>query len=413
MKIGIGYENSLAAYSAGRNVARMAIEKGQIQEPDVVLSFCHGTMDHFEFFEGLRSVVGDKVPIVGGSAVGIITNDHICYEGSPAGAAILSSPNISCKWAYAERLDHDEKAAGKSLGRRIPSNPDDIVLLLFYDSIKIPQTEISPPIMNASPPLIKGIEETLQTLAPTIGAGMLGHVDFIQTQQFCGDHVGSQEAVGMMLSGDYSVYYCVMHGCTLQDGIYYTITHMEGAKIFELDGRPIVSIIDEIYGDQEWRKQIPLKRLAIGINHGEPFGDFKEEHYVNRLITGVLPNKEGVMMFEPDLEAGNKIQFMLRDSEEMIRSARHNTEKLMAQILSDKKQPVFGLYIDCAGRTADFSDTLTEEASEVVEIMNYHKTPLLGFYSGVEVAPMLGMSRGLDWTGVLTVLARRDHNGTF
>ena len=117
-------------------------------------------------------------------------------------------------------------------------------------------------------------------------------------------------------------------------------------------------------------------------------------------------------MFEPDLETGNKIQFMLRDSEEMIRSARHNTEKLMAQILADKKQPVFGLYIDCAGRTADFSDTLTEEASEVVEIMNYHKTPLLGFYSGVEVAPMLGMSRGLDWTGVLTVLARRDHNGT-
>lgn len=407
MKVGIGYDNLKAAHLAGRNVARMALEKGRIQKPDVVLSFCHGTLDHLEFFDGLRSVVGDKVPIVGGSAVGIITNDHICYEGSPTGAAILSSPNMSCKWAYAKHLDQDEEAAGKTLGRRIPSNPDDIVFLLFYDSIKVPQTKDSPPTMNASPPLIQGIDKTLQTTAPIIGAGVLGEFEFSPTQQFCGDHVGSQETVGMMLSGEYSVYNCVMHGCTLQDGIYHTVTHKEGATIYELDGRPIVSIIDEIYGNQEWQKQIPLRRLTIGVNHGEPFGDFKEKHYVNRLITGVLPNKKGIMMFEPDLKTGDKIQFMLRDSQEMIESARHNTEKLMAQILTDKKQPVFGLYIDCAGRSAEFSDTLTEEASEVVEILNRHKTPLLGFYSGVEIAPMLGLSRSLDWTGVLAVLARK------
>ena len=34
-----------------------------------------------------------------------------------------------------------------------------------------------------------------------------------------------------------------------------------------------------------------------------------------------------------------------------------------------------------------------------------YKTPLLGFYSGVEIAPFLQKSRGLDWTGVLLVLA--------
>ncbi len=93
MKVGIGYENSKDAHSAGWNIARMALEKGQINDPGVVLAFCHGTMDHFGFFDGLRSAVGVNVPIIGGSAVGIITNDQLCYEGSPAGAAILSSPN--------------------------------------------------------------------------------------------------------------------------------------------------------------------------------------------------------------------------------------------------------------------------------------------------------------------------------
>ena len=34
------------------------------------------------------------------------------------------------------------------------------------------------------------------------------------------------------------------------------------------------------------------------------------------------------------------------------------------------------------------------------------EVPLIGFYSGVEVAPFEGAGRPLDWTGVLTVLAR-------
>ena len=71
------------------------------------------------------------------------------------------------------------------------------------------------------------------------------------------------------------------------------------------------------------------------------------------------------------------------------------------------EKPVFGLYIDCAGRAAILSETLTEEASEVQNIFNRYNTPLFGFYSGVEVAPLLGRSRGLDWTGVLLVLAEK------
>ena len=78
----------------------------------------------------------------------------------------------------------------------------------------------------------------------------------------------------------------------------------------------------------------------------------------------------------------------------------------MKEINDDGKIPVFALYIDCAGRAAEESNTETEEASEIQQVMNKYNTPLLGFYSGVEVAPILGRSRGLDWTGVLMVLAK-------
>lgn len=77
----------------------------------------------------------------------------------------------------------------------------------------------------------------------------------------------------------------------------------------------------------------------------------------------------------------------------------------MKQIESDGKKAVWGLYIDCAGRTAEMSNTEIEEASEVQKVFNLYNIPLMGFYSGVEIAPLMGKSRGLDWTGVLIVFA--------
>ena len=125
------------------------------------------------------------------------------------------------------------------------------------------------------------------------------------------------------------------------------------------------------------------------------------------MITGALPEGKGIEIFEPDLEKGVEIQFMLRDSGEMIKSARINSADLMKQIESDGATPFFGLYIDCAGRTAEYSNTVTEEASEVQKVLNRYDTPLLGFYSGVEIAPLIGKSRGLDWTAVLLVFAEK------
>ena len=89
----------------------------------------------------------------------------------------------------------------------------------------------------------------------------------------------------------------------------------------------------------------------------------------------------------------------------MIESAKRNSSELMEQIKADGRKALFGMYIDCAGRTAKYLNTKIEEASEVQKLFNRYNTPLFGFYSGVEVAPIRGKSRGLDWTGVLLVFA--------
>ena len=405
MNVGVGYSNNNSPYSLGKEVAENAMKHGRIGTPALVIAFCSGRVDHDAYFRGLQSVVGKEVPIIGGSTIGIITNDHLSYEDFPTGAAIIESETLQHNVASAGHLNENEKRTGQKLAEKLNGPPDGHLLLMFYDSIKTKPTAKTPPVLNASPPLIQGIEEGLELNVPIIGAGLVGDYEFSDTRQFCGSYVGNQCVVGALLSGDFTPYFSIKHGCVPKDGIYHTVTHIDGSILYEVDGKPIVDMIDEQYGNTDWRSQMPVRRLTIGVNYGTKFAKFKESNFVNRLITGVLPLGEGVVLFEPDLEEGTEILFMLRNSRMMIESAKANAAKLLEKIVANGEKPVFGLYIDCAGRTAKMSETLTEEAGEVQKVFNQYNTPLLGFYSGVEVAPLLGSSRGLDWTGVLLVLA--------
>jgi hypothetical protein len=411
MKVGTAYSNQKDGFLSGVAAAKKAIEMGDIQHPDLVFAFCGGQVNHEEYFRGLRNVVGGQVPIIGGSAIGIITNDSISYEGYPAGVAMIESKTLRHKEAAASDLDKNEKRAGRKLADELSFEEESILLIIFYDSIKTPARTNMPPVLNASSPLIEGIEQAGSVNVPIIGAGLLGNYELGPTKQFCGSYVSSQSVVGTMLTGNFTPYFRIMHGCTPFSGAYHKITKMDGSIIYELDGKPIVEMIDELYGNRDWRHQRPVSLLTIGVNHGKRYEKPMEENYVNRLITGCLPNGEGIGIFEPDLETGTEIQFMLRDTEKMIESAKTISIELMDQIKADGKEALFGFYIDCAGRASGYSNTRTEEAAEIQSVFNRHNSPLFGFYSGVEVAPLIKKSRGLDWTGVLVVLAgEKDEN---
>lgn len=404
MKIGIGWSEEAQSRKAGKIVAEKGLRDGKITSPDFALAFCHGELDAEEFFAGLQSVLGE-IPVVGGSAIGIISNDFLSYGGSPSGALIIESGALSHKIVSTDAIDRDIQAAGRELAEQLILSGEEKLLLLFYDSIKSPPTATHPPIMNGSPLLIRGLEEVLGHDVPIFGAGVLGDYGFNFTRQFCGSHVNTQAVVGLLLGGAFSLYHRIMHGCAPLNGAYHTITRKDDSVIYEVDDKPIANLIDEAYGDTSWRAQQPVNLITIGINYGEKFAEYDEDNYVNRLITGTLPDDLGICMFEPDLEEGMEIQLMLRDTSRMVESVKHNTAEILSRIENNNERPRLGIYIDCAGRTAQQSNTLTEEAAEVQKLFNEKNIPLFGFYSGVEIAPCQGLSRGLDWTGVLLIIA--------
>jgi hypothetical protein len=405
MRAGVGYASEAGPLDAGRRAAREAMARAGIAAPDLVLAFSGGALDAEAFHAGVRREVGAAAPILGGSAIGVITDDRLDYGAHPAAVAALDLGGPLRGVASAGGLDGDERDAGRRLGRALAATgAEGAALLLFYDSIRASPTPSTPPVMNASRPLVAGLAEGLRGCPPVVGAGVLGDFGFGPTWQFCGDEVRRQHAAAALLPASARPSVQVMHGCTPMDGVPHLLTRVEGGALHEIDGRPAAQVIDEVYGSAAWRAQRPVNRLTLGVRQGPRQAELTEATFVNRLITGAMPDGKAVGLFEPDLEAGTEVLFMLRDPVLMIESARAGAEAAVARARREGTRPRFALYVDCAGRAAAVSQTPTEEAAEVQAVMSRHGIPLLGFYSGVEVAPFGGVSRGLDWTGVLLLL---------
>tara|TARA_Y100001951_G_scaffold102951_2_gene110707 strand:- start:616 stop:1560 length:945 start_codon:yes stop_codon:yes gene_type:complete len=313
--------------------------------------------------------------------------------------------------AVASGLFNSPFKAGEQLAAALPTMPDASLLLLLYDSIKFAGSEHVAPVMNPSAPLLRGLELNLSSAVPVAGAGLLGDQGFGHTQQFCGKSIAQQSASALVFGGNLTSYIGVMHGCQPLSTQRYTITGIFGQFLYTLDGKPAVTVIDQAFGSSNWRKSSPVSKLCLGIPATGRAELTSENDFSNRLISGILPNDEGLILFEPDMHEGMQIQLMRRSPALSRVSARTHTEALLQQIKQDGKQPLFALYMDCAGRVAQFDDNEQhevgrEDAIEVQNLLNHARVPLLGFYCGVEIAPQAGKSRGLDWSGVLVVFTR-------
>jgi hypothetical protein len=406
MNSAIGYSKERDAYHAGQEVIRSASLSPKSEKPDLVLAFCTNDLDQSLFVEGMLTQLPPDTAIVGGTTVGIICNEIISYKDHSAAALILRSDSIKPRIAYAEFDGSNEHEAGELLARRAAWNNQDRFAFLLYNMIKKERKRRKPPIMNSLLSILQGIRSASRTTIPIFGGGSIGDYDFSSSKLFCCNGVSDAYLLGITFSGDFFYDYALMHGCMPFDGEYHTITKNDGAIILEIDDRPAIEVLNDIYGSRDWHRELPVKEITIGVNLGRKYGPYEECNYVNRLIAGPLMLKKGIMTPEPDWQPGTEIQFMIRDNEEMIHSAQHRSEELLEKAVAAGKKPLLGLYIDCAGRTSYFSHSLTEEAAMVQNVFNKFQTPLFGFYSGFEIAPFFHESRGLEWSGVLILIAK-------
>lgn len=398
----VGTSQNHDSLQAGQEAARMAVEKLRDgEQASWALVFCGGRHDPEAVLCGIREKLkGTK--IIGGAAVGTITNSSLSYTGFECALACFSSSLPEPVIVTVNDLDKGEIEAGRQLGAKLrdAANDGDTVLL-FYDSVRYGP----PPVLNVGSLLLEGIYAGLAGKELSlVGAGMVGDLQLTKSFVFDGRKVSRQAAVAVALPSVLRSHTTIMHGC-LPVSSFMEITKISGPVVYELDGRPAAEVLREIIGEGHGREDNLSLTLTLGKKHGDPYAPYDESAYVNRLIMATNPKDGSVTLFEADFKEGTKIQIMSRDNQAMIESVGKQAKRLLESI--KPARPVFGLYIDCAGRTCAFSGAEVEEAG-ILQAELGQKIPVLGFYSGVEIAPLLGQSRPLDWTGVLTLFTLED-----
>jgi hypothetical protein len=402
MQAGVAYCDAKVPFAAGFQLARDAATQANIAEVAVLLLFCNAATDYQRLLDGARQYCGGNTIIIGGSAVGVITNNHLVSGGQPAAAMALAATDVDFFPALAEQLSRDPSAAGASLAEQLAPNNNAKLLLLFYDSIRYAGNAQQPAILNPSPPLLKALRKPLPAKLPIAGAGLLADLVFGPTKQFFQRQLTDNAALALQFSGNLRPYIVAMHGCEPFTPRSFTITRSFGQFIYELDKQPVCAVLDQVIGTRSWRNQKPVLDFALGVKYPEQTHNLYSTSYVTRLINGVLPNDEGIILFEPDLAEGTTVHLMQRNSQSILAAATNQLKALFTQMRAEQSQPVAALYFDCAGRMTGSK----AEAVLIQQQLTAAQIPMLGIYCGVEIAPIGNESRSLDWSAVLVLLSQ-------
>lgn len=388
------------SFLAGKEMAEKAFSKMDADHVDFAFVFATSDHDANELLKGIRTVIGEDTPLTGGTTVGVITNEHIGYAGFQAGIMLIASDEMQFQTTRTEGLHQGEYEAGKKAGRELKKimNVENPNLLILYDLVQRDPDSLIPFYQTA--PILDGIESEIGKLPPSAGVGYATGVDRRQIEMWDKETITSDAIMPVLISGNVRMHTTIMH-CMYPVTDYHTITKCDGPKIIEIDNRPAIEIANEYLGEDleiDWKEVTFL--LFLGIHRGKKYESFNEEDYVNRMVLGVNESEGAMYMIEGDFREGDEFQFMQKLP--VTDAVAEGAKKLLDSL--DGRQPVFALYISCAGRVKPLFGSEKEEAEEIQETVG-KVIPVLGLYSGVEIAEVKGKLMPLDWTGVLCVFS--------
>ena len=371
-------------------------------KPSWCMIFAGGKHDKDIIHSELKNKIGD-IPVVGGSVIGTVDSEKFSYSHYEISLLIFSN-DLEPKIISSSSLNNGEFEAGKKLGLEMQNLVEDgDNIIVFYDSIQ----STPPPKLYVGGALLDGIYSILDhNKVNILGGGLVGDYQMSNSFIFDGTVVEKHLAVAIVLPSKLKNYNQIMHGCQPISSLL-TITDISGPEILEIDGQPALDVILELTGQD--KSEESLKRMCMGITigkcYGDPFDDYDESKFVNRLIIMANPEKGSVIIFDDDFEVGTEIQLMSRDNDLMLESARSGVLKFNEEIKG--KNHIFSLYVNCAGRSCAWSGGEEEEASVITQESN-NDIPLLGAYIGVEFTPVLGKTYPVDWNGVLSAFYLND-----
>ena len=371
--------------------------------PDLAFLFATSRLDPEALTAGVLEVVGAATPLFGGNANGVISNDFVGYDGFQAGVAVFRFAGIEFELFRQEGVAFAERETGRALGEQIAKKLEaasavEPSLLMFYDSVNRLEGHF---IMNLATPLLEGMGESLDPWPDMAGARVMGDMKFNPTVQWCGQDILRDAAVALALWGDVEMHTGILHGCRPVSA-YHTITTADGPVVLEVDEEPALDWVGDLLGPAIADDFDKCKFfVTLGVNHGDRWAAFDEDHYANKMCVGVDADRRGLVISEP-LPAGTEVQLMRRSIDPDYNY--QNALDLIDGVYATGRTPFFGMYINCAGRAAAYYGSEEEEATYVQKAVD-GKFPVLGAYEAGEITRVYKSMQLLDWSGILNVFS--------
>jgi len=363
--------------------------------PDLVLAFV--SPHHRAVWDAVPRLLSETFPravLAGCSAGGVVGGGR---EVENASAIALVGAALPDARIEAFRLDADAQPdddADVDPGRwtaRLPATPGTAPTVLLLPD----------PFTCEAERLVDVIDRGLEG-ATVIGGLASGARQAGTNMVFTGSEAWGNGAVGVVVEGGHRLDTIVAQGCR-PVGQPMFITACERHLITELDGRPPLQILHELFESLDDRDQELLRYSLFlgvvmrpeGVRHGH--GDF-----LIRNLAGIEAST-GALRVAATVDRGQVVQFHLRDA---VTSAQDLRAHLQSHRHHAPTTASGGLMFSCLGRGLNLYGEPDHDSRVISEVLG--ELPLGGFFCNGEIGPVQGRTFVHGYTSALALFSPAD-----
>ncbi|MEM6931939.1 MAG: FIST N-terminal domain-containing protein [Myxococcota bacterium] len=359
-------------------LAEILGQTADVRSPDLILLFTSGA--HAGNLAAVAEALGTTFAdahLLGAVAAGVVGAGRE-VEGEPAISVTMAHlPGVSLE----PMVLHPEDATW-SVDRWRSAGRAERGLLILADPYSIDLAAQLPQMAAAFPevPIVGGLGSPP---ADHVGARLV-----VDGRQQTGG------AVALGLSGDVVVSTCVAQGCRPL-GMPMFVTRCEGNRIFELDGRPVIEVIQELHASLDPVGQALLGRsLFLGVQMRDQT-EYAQGDFLIRNVIGIAVDPAALVVATLP-ERFQVVQFHVRDE----RAAREDLERVLA---ASSATPEGAFLVSCVGRGQGLFGEPNHDSARFAE--RFGDVPLGGFFANGEVGPVQGLPYVHGYTSVFALFS--------
>ncbi len=226
--------------------------------------------------------------------------------------------------------------------------------------------------------LVQALCANLPTGVPVFG-GLAGDGGrFHSTWVLVDDHPRSGQAVAIGMYGDDLLVGLDSESGWTEFGPERRITRAEGNRLYELDGRPALTLYKAYLG--KFAAGLPASAMLFPISIRHPL---RPERPQLRTVLGIDPT-DGSMRFAAEIPTGYVARLARSSDEHLLAGTAIAVSEALCQ-RDDLDRPGLVLSIACFGRRMALGERAEEEAETIVEALTADDVHI-GFYGYGEIA---------------------------